>query len=63
MPDQNKIHWRDEKNQGRVGIDKGGTEASLGRRPKYFRIEYMDGYIVITDPQDKPFIRRGDDDD
>lgn len=61
--DMNRIQWRDGKNQGRLGIDKGGTEAALGRRPQRVRIEYMEGFIVMTDPKDSAWIQRGADDD
>lgn len=58
MPEVNKLYWRPDRPQCRVGLDKGGIEAALKRRPNHVRIEYYEDVVVITDPRMAPWRER-----
>jgi len=54
------VGYYDGRNQARVPIDKNRIQSCYGRRPKILRGEVMDGFIVITDMQDEPWVKRHD---
>lgn len=58
MPDTNKIQYRKDRNQGRIGISKAGIQASYGRHPGYLRVEYFDKAVILTDPRDSSYRER-----
>lgn len=55
-----KVGYYDDRNRARVPIDKGALQSCFQRRPQRLRVEVLDGYVVLTDPQDAQWRSRND---
>jgi hypothetical protein len=54
------VGYYPDRNKARVPIGKNRIQSCYSRRPKILRGEVMDGFIVITDMQDEPWVKRND---
>jgi len=49
------IGYYTDRNKARVPIDKQLLQSVYGRRVERLRVEALDGFIVLTDPQDAQY--------
>jgi len=55
-----KVGYYPQRAKARVPIDKGSLRAAFGNRPDRVRVEVMEGFIVLTDPNEQAWRFRND---
>jgi hypothetical protein len=56
-----KLGYYGDRNPVRLGIQRDELRSAFSRRPNHIRIETLEGFIVLTDPQMASYRHRDND--